>query len=132
MLENTDVSCVCRTTSLGQPKGSLRWMVGYGANMTSSATTEVGDENSPELRYNRTLTMSDHGRTWLRCQLVWGAEELGGDTYMASVGRELTLLIMSKINYKSRSQLLPFFFSFVVSLVFKRYSNEFLKTLSSK
>lgn len=77
--------------------------------MTSSATIEMGDENSPELRYNRTLTMSDHGRTWLRCQLVWGAGELGGDTYMASVGRELTLLIMIKIIYKSRSQLFPFF-----------------------
>ncbi|XP_025102795.1 uncharacterized protein LOC112569267 isoform X2 [Pomacea canaliculata] len=88
VLENTEVSCVCRTTSLGQPQGSLRWMVGYGANMTSSATTELGDENSSELRYNRTLTMSDHGKTWLRCQLVWGAEELRGDTYMASVGRK--------------------------------------------
>ncbi|XP_025100996.1 uncharacterized protein LOC112568110 isoform X2 [Pomacea canaliculata] len=87
VLENTDVSCVCRTTSLGQPQGSLRWVVGYGTNTVKPTTTSWSNENSPELRYSRTLTMSDHGRTWLRCQLVWGAEELGGDTYMASVAQ---------------------------------------------
>ncbi|XP_025101621.1 CD166 antigen-like [Pomacea canaliculata] len=41
---------------------------------------------SQELNYTQTLTLSDHGKSWLRCDLMWGQVRLPGQNYIASVG----------------------------------------------
>lgn len=86
VLENTNVTCTCRTTSLGQPAGYLRWII---ANLTSEKIAVVQEEHtfvSKELQYTHHMTLSDHDRTWLRCDVIWGTSGSQGENYTARVG----------------------------------------------
>ncbi|XP_025103259.1 uncharacterized protein LOC112569634 [Pomacea canaliculata] len=86
VLENTNVICTCRTTSLGQPAGYLRWII---ANLTNEKIAVVQEEHtfvSKELQYTHHMTLSDHDRTWLRCDVIWGTSGSQGENYTARVG----------------------------------------------
>lgn len=85
-LENSNITCTCRTTNLGQPAGYLNWIVG---NQTRQGTiTSQGQRNFTlqELHYSQILTLKDHGKTWIRCDIMWGQEVIKGQNFIANVG----------------------------------------------
>ncbi|XP_025101611.1 uncharacterized protein LOC112568517 [Pomacea canaliculata] len=86
VLENTAVTCTCSTTSLGQPAGYLRWVTGNQTHQSAAVTKEKQEPTSKGLQYDQVLILSDHGSTWLRCDIIWGAEVIPGEKYTASVG----------------------------------------------
>ncbi|PVD27153.1 hypothetical protein C0Q70_12307 [Pomacea canaliculata] len=86
VLENTNVTCTCTTTSLGQPKGLLRWVTSNQIKPTTSAWLEDKNIRPQVLHHNCVLTLSDHGKTWFRCDIIRGEKETHGENYTASVG----------------------------------------------
>lgn len=88
VLENTDVVCTCRTTSLGQPAGYLVWIVGNKTNRERYVKEDGQAVTSKELSYTKTLVLSDHGRTWFICDLIWGTDTVYGGIYTACVRRK--------------------------------------------
>lgn len=45
--------------------------------------------SSKRLDYSHILILSDHGRTWFRCDVIWATEEIRGENYTANVGCKL-------------------------------------------
>lgn len=88
VLENTNVTCTCRTTSLGHPAGFLRWTTGNQTMERRLVKEYQKVVKSRYIRYSQTLTLSDHDRTWLRCDVMWGTSEIRGENYTARVGRK--------------------------------------------
>ncbi|XP_025101950.1 uncharacterized protein LOC112568714 [Pomacea canaliculata] len=83
VLENTNITCTCRITSLGHPAGYLRWTRG---NQTNKETL-VKEVSTPQaLSHTQLLTQSDHSKTWFRCDVLWGTKEILGENYTANVG----------------------------------------------
>ncbi|PVD27156.1 hypothetical protein C0Q70_12310 [Pomacea canaliculata] len=86
VLENTRVFCTCSTSSLGVPAGYLRWVTGNQLNQGTVAMQENLELSSKRLDYSHILILSDHGRTWFRCDVIWATEEIRGENYTANVG----------------------------------------------
>lgn len=86
VLENTNVTCTCRTISLGQPAGYLRWIIGSHTNQEISVKQKQQNYTTKELHYTQVLTLMDHDRTWFRCDIIWGSKEIRGQSYNSLVG----------------------------------------------
>lgn len=86
VLANTNATCTCNTSSVGQPAGYLIWIIGDQTDLETTATE--GQQNFPshELHYAHFFTQADHGRTWFRCDVVWGLETIRGENYTVNVG----------------------------------------------
>ncbi|XP_025101326.1 uncharacterized protein LOC112568301 [Pomacea canaliculata] len=83
VLENTGIVCTCSTPSLGEPAGYLMWITG---NDTKHRTVAWQENSSLELHYTHNLTLSDHGKTLFWCDVIWGQENIHGQSYTANVG----------------------------------------------
>ncbi|PVD27147.1 hypothetical protein C0Q70_12300 [Pomacea canaliculata] len=86
VLENTNVTCTCKTNSLGQPAGYLRWVIGNQTNQGQPARQEYLSVRSQEMNFTHRLTLSDHERTWFRCDVIRRGNETRGNIYTANVG----------------------------------------------
>lgn len=86
VLENNYVTCTCRTTSLGHPAGFLRWTRGNQAIDGRLVKEDQEAVKSTYISYSQYLTLSDHDRTWLRCDVMWGTREIRGENYTTRVG----------------------------------------------
>ncbi|XP_025101419.1 uncharacterized protein LOC112568358 isoform X2 [Pomacea canaliculata] len=86
VLENTNVTCTCRTNSLGQPAGYLRWVIGNQTNQGQPARQEYLSVRSHEMNFTHRLTLSDHERTRFRCDVIRRGNETRGNIYTANVG----------------------------------------------
>ena len=79
---NTAVSCMCTTSSVGQPQGRLKWV-----KVADGSQISVGDYGSTILQMtSETLTLSDHGVRF-RCDVDW-VEDVTGQSFRTSVGCE--------------------------------------------
>ncbi|PVD27032.1 hypothetical protein C0Q70_12182 [Pomacea canaliculata] len=88
VLENTNISCTCNTTSLGKPAGYLTWVTGKYPHTDSNKPVggNRSDDKPTELHYSQTLTLADHSTTWFRCDVTWGLEQHRGENYTVNVG----------------------------------------------
>lgn len=88
MLENTNVTCTCKAASVGQPAGYLAWVAGKETSQQGSITKRQQLSTPNELHYSQSFTLSDHGKAWVRCDIIWGQYAIPGQNYTASVGRK--------------------------------------------
>ncbi|XP_025101081.1 uncharacterized protein LOC112568157 isoform X2 [Pomacea canaliculata] len=86
VLENTNATCTCKTSSLGQPAGYLIWIIGDQTDLETTSTEGQQNLASHELHHTHFFTQADHGRTWFRCDVVWGLEKIHGENYTVNVG----------------------------------------------
>ncbi|XP_025102791.1 uncharacterized protein LOC112569265 [Pomacea canaliculata] len=88
VLDNTNISCTCSTTSLGKPAGYLTWVTGKytHGNFNNPLRGDRSDDKPTELHYSQTLTLADHSNTWFRCDVTWGGQQHRGENYTANVG----------------------------------------------
>ncbi|PVD27034.1 hypothetical protein C0Q70_12184 [Pomacea canaliculata] len=86
VLDNTNISCTCSTTSLGKPAGYLTWVTGKytHGNFNNPLRGDRSDDKPTELHYSQTLTLADHSNTWFRCDVTWGGQQHRGENYTAN------------------------------------------------
>ncbi|PVD27148.1 hypothetical protein C0Q70_12301 [Pomacea canaliculata] len=86
VLETTSATCTCKTSSVGQPAGYLIWIIGDQTDLETAASEGQQNFTSHELHYTHFFTQADHGRTWFRCDVVWGLEKIHGENYIVNIG----------------------------------------------
>ncbi|XP_025103102.1 uncharacterized protein LOC112569511 [Pomacea canaliculata] len=86
LLETTSATCTCKTSSLGHPAGYLIWIIGDQRYMETTASEGQQNLASHELHHTHFFTQADHGRTWFRCDVVWGLEKIHGENCIVNVG----------------------------------------------
>lgn len=89
VLENTNITCTCSTTSLGEPAGYLTWDTGNQENQERAFVKDKQISTQKVINFTQILTLSDHGATLLRCDFIWGPYRMNGETYTAQVGCKL-------------------------------------------
>lgn len=67
------------------------WITG---NDTKHRTVAWQENSSLELQYTHNLTLSDHGKTLFWCDVIWGQENIHGQSYTANVGCKFTILFI--------------------------------------
>lgn len=75
LTENNDSICTCNATSLGQPTGYLRWSVEDETNQEKLPTDQLAHTSHSR----QLLTLSLQSRPLLRCDVIWGQEEIHGE-----------------------------------------------------
>lgn len=75
LTEGDDSSCTCNAISLGQPIGYLRWKVEDETNQEKLPTDQLAHTSHSR----QSLMLSLHSRPLLRCDVIWGLEEIHGE-----------------------------------------------------
>ena len=84
--ENSSLSCMCNTTTLGQPTGRLRWFGGTGNKINNNINDGNYGDTSLQMEPQK-LVRGDDNRKKFRCDAEW-ARTVGGQVYTARVGCE--------------------------------------------
>ncbi|XP_076457684.1 uncharacterized protein LOC143291615 [Babylonia areolata] len=80
--ENTTISCMCTTDTIGEPFGRLRWMK-FGHR--NHAIIKDGGYGNSSLALSLTLHRNDHQHTRYRCDVEW-TEDMNGSAVEFKVG----------------------------------------------
>ncbi|XP_076452629.1 uncharacterized protein LOC143288191 isoform X2 [Babylonia areolata] len=84
--ENRTLTCQCKTSSLGRPKGRLVWVrQGVDGRFDTSRPLEVGQRGRKTLKMTTSALTHQADRIQLRCDVIW-AENVTGEMKDVIVG----------------------------------------------